>query len=197
MIDIEPHGAGPSSSGQSQTIKEDSWVERVVAFVSSIPWWLRWVWVVFLAVGAMALLPPDEAAHSNNVVEASFLLLREGNAGARFLSDYLSSRNLRNEVQEGRIVDVAYKEEFTYAHLLEVAGCRQTLLFNDGEVAAVDFCGVVFVTTGNNLIEHIMSRSQFEAHREEVLNQPWSFLKGGGLRRTGPQEPQLGGTARE
>jgi len=82
---------------------------------------------------------------------------------------YISHENLVNNVEDKDVIDRSFGQTFSYRQLWRLRRCKKTILYQGPAVAALDYCGVVFITTVDRVVEHILTREVYEAHRDTIL----------------------------
>ncbi len=127
----------------------------------------RLVLFLFCLIGCLFLFWPSEELNYLNVTDLIFGDIAGGRP--QLVSDYVSSRNIVNSPDSELLRDIVFHQTFPYAAIVGVRGCPKEVLYQDSQVAALAFCDIVFLTTVDCKIRHIVTRSFFLDQRERVI----------------------------
>ena len=128
-----------------------------------------WGWAIGLALlGIIFLVPFNETTYLNLPK-----LLLAGMAGGRYYIPTSWVDHSRIEVVDGpcgEISDKAFGDVFSFQEMIEMyRRCDVRVLYQDPEVAAISYCGLVFVITRDLVIRHIVSEGRFHSSQQKII----------------------------
>lgn len=101
-------------------------------------------------------------------------LMLGGLAGGRYtlVDEWLDPKTLRNDSRvHHALTDLTYGETFSYGALVDrYSDCSPEVVFKGPNVAVIAYCDIVFVTTADLVIRHVVTRATFMSHREDILD---------------------------
>ena len=128
----------------------------------------NWGWALGVLVLAIVFVWPFNTTYENLPK-----MLLNGMAGGRYYIPNTWVDRTRIKVVDGfngHAADLVFGTVFSYRDMVEAdRTCKPTVVYRDPEVCAVRYCGMVFVTTRDLVIRHLVSQDIFLRFQREVL----------------------------